>query len=122
MARSPCPKCTIKRAPQSREQCKEKVYEALEKYIGAERVANLGEEVTFQELGFDDFTARRFWREFWVAFDIPPSFQPGGSLENLLPDSDFPPMPKTLLEFIDEVASDRQGTLYLACDDCWCPG
>jgi hypothetical protein len=98
------------------------VYRKLEDYIGAKRASTLSEETTFSEIGFDQFTARKFWREFWVACDIPLSFQPGGSLENLLPDENFPKMPRTILEFIDQVAEDRRGTSYLACDECWSPG
>ncbi len=122
MRNSPCPKCKIIRAAQTREECKKDVYQTLEKYIGAERTASLSEDITFEELGFDEFAARTFWREFWVACDIPLFLQPGGSFENLVPDSNFPKIPNTLLEFIDEVANDRRGISYLACDDCWSPG
>lgn len=118
----PCPNCTIIRPAQTREECKQEVYRKLELYIGSVRVAELSEATTFTELGFDVFTARKFWSEFWVACDVPLFLQPGHSLENLLPDENFPRMPQTILEFIDEVAADRTGTLYRACDDCWSPG
>jgi hypothetical protein len=67
-------------------------------------------------------TQRKFWAEYWVACDIPITMQPGRVLENLLPEDNFPKMPRTIGSFIDQLAQERKGVSYLACNDCWVPG
>lgn len=118
----PCRNCTIIQPAQTREECKVDILEKLASYISSSQMSSLTEETSFVSLGMDAVTQRRFWGEYWIATDIPLSMQPGGALENLLPDENFPKIPVTLGAFIDMLARERQGVSYLACDDCWMPG
>ncbi len=121
MARqSPCPKCEILQPARTRDQCKEEVYAKLTSYVGSQRLVE--ETETFSSLGLNTEEQRKFWAEFWIACDIPTTMHPGGTLENILPDSTFPKMPRTVGDFINEVAEERKGVFYWACDDCWVPG